>query len=83
MTRPGGGLALCTREAAICNAHNFARRAHGRCEATAKFQFPIVGRRARLAIMAIVIRFAVLLFLRPISFVRGNVVLPTCVAPGM
>ena len=42
-----GGLALCTREPAICNAHNFARRAHGRCEVTAKFQFPIVGRGAR------------------------------------
>ena len=49
-----------TREAAIYNAHNFARRAHGRCEATAKFQFPIVGRgRQPLAIMAIVIRFRI------------------------
>lgn len=37
-----------------------SRRAHGRCEATAKFQFPIV-RAARFAIMAIVTRFVVLL----------------------
>lgn len=65
--RPGGeagslslSLSGRTREAAICNAHNFARRAHGRCEATAKFQFPIVGRgRQPLAIMAIVIRFRI------------------------
>ena len=72
-TRPGGevvsfslplspllSISGRTREAAICNAHNFARRAHGRCEATAKFQFPIVGRgRQPLAIMAIVIRFRI------------------------
>ena len=84
--RPGGeagslslSLSGRTREAAICNAHNFARRAHGRCEATAKFQFPIVGRgRQPLAIMAIVIRFRISFPAAPLSLFRG---VTSCYSP--